>query len=67
MSGFSPNVPGILYRRRVLVVHNGTGAESAGRHATAALIDALKDRDIDVIDATSERPAWCRIPQEYRC
>ncbi|PKH39693.1 arginine decarboxylase [Pseudomonas sp. 43NM1] len=61
MSGFSPNVPGILYRRRVLVVHNGTGAESAGRHATAALIDALKDRDIDVIDATSESDAIAQL------
>lgn len=61
MSGYSTNVPGILYRRRVLVVHNGTGVEHAGGQATAALIEALADRDIDVIDATSQSDAAAQI------
>nr|WP_282615309.1 Orn/Lys/Arg decarboxylase N-terminal domain-containing protein [Pseudomonas violetae] len=61
MSGYSTNVPGILYRRRVLVVHNGTGVEHAGGQATAALIEALTDRDIDVIDATSQSDAAAQI------
>ncbi len=54
-------VPGILYRRRVLVVHNGTGAATAGGRATAALIGALRDRDIDVIDASSASEARAQI------
>lgn len=59
--GTPPSVPGVLYRRRVLVVHNGTGSENAGGRATAALIEALKDRDIDVIDAPSESEAEAQI------
>ena len=59
--GILPSVPGILYRRRVLVVHNGTGSETAGGRATAALIEALKNRDIDVLDAASESEAEAQI------
>ncbi|MCS6176827.1 Orn/Lys/Arg family decarboxylase [Shewanella baltica] len=57
----SPNIPGVLYRRRVLVVHNGIGGQTAGDRATVALIEALKDRDIDVIDAASESEAIAEI------
>lgn len=32
----SPNIPGVLYRRRVLVVHNGIGGQTAGDRATVA-------------------------------
>ncbi|MEO8935344.1 MAG: Orn/Lys/Arg decarboxylase N-terminal domain-containing protein [Burkholderiaceae bacterium] len=53
--------PGILYRRRVLVVHNGVDAATAGGRATATLIDALRDRDIDVIDAASVGEATAQI------
>ncbi len=55
------SVPGVLYRRRVLVVHNGTGIDNASGRATAALIEALEDRDIDVIDAASESEAAAQI------
>lgn len=61
MNRFSANVPGTLYRRRVLVVHNGPGLESAAGQATAALIDALTDRDIDVIEAMSQSDAQAQI------
>ncbi|MEO8526774.1 MAG: Orn/Lys/Arg decarboxylase N-terminal domain-containing protein, partial [Caldimonas sp.] len=54
-------VPGILYRRRVLVVHNGLDVATAGGRATATLIDALRDRDIDVIDAASASEATAQI------
>ena len=57
----SSNVPGVLYRRRVLVVHNGIGDQAAGDRATVSLIDALVDRDIDVIDAASESEALAEI------
>jgi arginine decarboxylase len=54
-------VPGILYRRRVLVVHNGVDAATASGRATATLIGALRDRDIDVIDAASAIEARAQI------
>ena len=54
-------VPGILYRRRVLVVHNGVNAVTASGRATATLIGALRDRDIDVIDAASASEARAQI------
>lgn len=54
-------VPGILYRRRVLVVHNGVDVATAGGRATATLIGALRDRDIDVIDAASASEAQAQI------
>jgi arginine decarboxylase len=54
-------VPGILYSRRVLVVHNGTDVATADGRATAALIGALRDRDIDVIDAASASEAQAQI------
>ncbi len=54
-------VPGILYRRRVLVVHNGTDAATAGGRATTTLIDALRDRDIDVIHAASASEAHAQL------
>jgi arginine decarboxylase len=59
--GTPSSVPGVLYRRRVLVVHNGTGRENAGGREITALIEALHDRDIDVIDATSESEAIAQI------
>ena len=55
------SVPGILYRRRVLVVHNGVAGVSAGIRATAALVDALRERDIDVIEAASQEEADAQI------
>jgi arginine decarboxylase len=54
-------VPGILYRRRVLVVHNGGDASSASGRATATLIGALRERDIDVIDAASTSEARAQL------
>ncbi|MEB0059658.1 Orn/Lys/Arg decarboxylase N-terminal domain-containing protein [Variovorax sp. LG9.2] len=54
-------IPGILYRRRVLVVHNGLDAASASGRATATLISALRDRDIDVLDAASANEARAQI------
>ncbi|MEP7298244.1 MAG: Orn/Lys/Arg decarboxylase N-terminal domain-containing protein [Burkholderiales bacterium] len=54
-------VPGILYRRRVLVVHNGADGSNASSRATSALIAALRDRDIDVIDAASVDEAVAQI------
>ena len=54
-------VPGILYRRRVLVVHNGLDSDRASGRATAGLIAALSARDIDVIDAASASEAQAQI------
>ena len=54
-------LPGILYRRRVLVVHNGLDGATAGGRATATLVAALRDRDIDVIDAASASEAEAQI------
>jgi len=54
-------VPGILYRRGVLVVHNGLDNVTAAGRATAALVGALHDRDIDVIDAASSGEAHAQI------
>jgi arginine decarboxylase len=54
-------VPGILYRRRVLVVHNGLDGDRASGRATAGLIAALNARDIDVIDAASATEAQAQI------
>ena len=45
--------PGILYNRRVLVVHNGTNGERAEGRATATLIEELRDRNIEVFEAAS--------------
>ena len=56
-----PSIPGILYRRRVLVVHNGVDGVSAGIRATVALVDALRERDIDVIEAASQEEADAQI------
>lgn len=56
-----PNVPGILFNRRVLVVHNGLDNVSAAGRATAALIGDLRARDIDVIDAVSRGEAEAQI------
>ncbi|MEO6531969.1 MAG: Orn/Lys/Arg decarboxylase N-terminal domain-containing protein, partial [Pseudolysinimonas sp.] len=56
-----PNAPGILYRRRVLVVHDGAAGERAGMRATAALVDALRDRDIDLVEAASQEEAKAQI------
>lgn len=61
LDGLRPNVPGVLYRRRVLVVHNGISGESASERATLELIEALKDRDIDVVDAASQSEALAQI------
>ncbi len=55
------SVPGILYRRRVLVVHNGLDGDRASARATAGLIAALNARDIDVIDAASATEAQAQI------
>lgn len=55
------NVPGILFNRRVLVVHNGTDAMTAPGRATAALVQDLRDRDIKVIDAMSPEEAAAQI------
>jgi arginine decarboxylase len=61
-AGVAPQgVPGILYRRRVLVVHNAVDGPSAGIRATAALVDALRAQDIDVITAASEEEAEAQI------
>ena len=59
--GIPHSAPGVLYRRRVLVVHNGPGGDGVGGRAPAALVEALKDRNIDVIDANSEREAAAQI------
>lgn len=55
------SVPGTLYRRRVLVVHNGVDGASASARATSVLIAALRDRDVDVIDAASVGEATAQI------
>lgn len=57
-----PTVPGILFNRRVLVVHNGLDDVSAAGRATAALIRDLRARDIDVIDAASGAKPKRRLP-----
>ena len=56
-----PHVPGILFNRRVLVVHNGIGDVTAAGRATAALIQDLRNRDIDVVDAASLGEAEAQI------
>lgn len=56
-----PNVPGILFCRSALVVHNGLDATSAAGRATAALIGDLHDREIDVVDAVSQGEAEAQI------
>ena len=55
------SVPGILFNRRVLVVHNGMDRLSAAGRATAALVQDLRDRDIEVIDAVSLGEAEAQI------
>ena len=50
--GQRPSVPGILYRRRVLVVHNGVKGEGAGIRADAR----LRAHGIDV-DCLGSDPA----------
>lgn len=54
-------VPGILFNRRVLVVHNGMDAMTAPGRATASLVQDLRDRDIEVIDAVSVDEAAAQI------
>jgi arginine decarboxylase len=54
-------MPGVLYGRRVLVVHNGLEGTGASSRATATLIRALRERDIDVIDAASASEAQAQI------
>jgi len=56
-----PSEPGILFNRRVLVVHNGMDAETAAGRATAALVEDLRDRDVEVIDAVSQGEAKAQI------
>ena len=56
-----PHVPGILFNRRVLVVHNGIDDVTAAGRATAALVQDLRDRDIDVVDAASLGEAEAQI------
>jgi len=55
------DVPGILFDRRVLVVHNGMNEVSAAGRATAALVQDLRERGIGVIDAVSQREAEAQI------
>jgi len=55
------DVPGILFDRRVLVVHNGMDEVSAAGRATAALVQDLRERGIGVIDAVSQREAEAQI------
>ena len=55
------NVPGILFNRRVLVVHNGMDSMTASGRATAALVQDLRNRDIEVIDAVSPEEAVAQI------
>ncbi len=55
------NVPGILFNRRALVVHNGMNDASAAGRATAALVQDLRDRNIEVIDALSQGEAEAQI------
>jgi arginine decarboxylase len=55
------NVPGILFNRCVLVVHNGMDSMTASGRATAALVQDLRDRDIEVIDAVSPEEAVAQI------
>jgi len=55
------DVPGILFDRRVLVVHNGMNEVSAAGRATAALVRDLQARGISVIDAVSLREAQAQI------
>jgi lysine decarboxylase/arginine decarboxylase len=54
-------VPGILFNRRALVVHNGMDAMTGPGRATAALVRDLRDRDIEVIDAMSPDEAAAQI------
>ena len=60
-NGMTPQIPGVPYQRRVLVVHNGAGNENAATRATGALIRAIGQRDIDVIEAASESEAVAQI------
>jgi len=55
------DVPGILFDRRVLVVHNGMDEVSDAGRATAALVQDLRERGIGVIDAVSQREAEAQI------
>jgi arginine/lysine/ornithine decarboxylase len=55
------SVPGILFNRRVLVVHNGMDSMTAPGRATTALVQDLRDRDIEVVDAVSQGEAEAQI------
>lgn len=55
------NVPGVLFNRRVLVVHNGMDSMTAPGRATTALVQDLRDRGIEVIDAISRGEAEAQI------
>jgi arginine decarboxylase len=54
-------VPGILFDRRVLVVHSGTDDDTASGRATAALLRDLRDRGVVVVDAVSLIEAEAQI------
>ncbi len=56
-----PDVPGILFNRRVLVVHNGLDSDHAAGRATAALVEDLRNRDIEIVEAVSQREAEAQI------
>ena len=53
--------PGILFNRRVLVVHNGIKGDGAAERATQALMVDLEDREVEVVDATSPIEATAQI------
>jgi arginine decarboxylase len=55
------SAPGVLYRRRVLVVHNAVDGAAAGLRATSALVEALENLDIDVVAVASQDEATAQI------
>jgi hypothetical protein len=59
-------VPGILFDRRVLVVHSGTDDDTASGRATAALLRDLRDRGVVVVDAVSKPKHKSRPTPFYR-
>lgn len=54
-------VPGILFDRRVLVVHSGVDDVTVSGRATAALLQDLRHRAVVVIDAVSPIEATAQI------
>jgi arginine decarboxylase len=55
------NLPGILFNRRVLVVHTGTDDITVSGRATAGLLHDLQDRDVEIVDAVSVVEAAAQI------